>query len=103
MPRKPALTNPLLRSLLPALMALAFVMLSSGCATNSPPSPPQVVAPPSLPPLPATARQPTPPAICSPTCASGLMQLRKELLDSLTQPLLPALPASAPTTAPTKP
>lgn len=103
MPPRPNLTNLLPRWLLLALMVLCFVLLNSGCATKSLPSPSPVVAPPQLPPLPVTAKQPKPPEICSPTCASGLMQLRRTLLDLLTQPLPPAPPASAPTTGPAKP
>ncbi len=81
-----------------ALTLLALPMLVSACAGVSQPSPPVVVPPPAIPPLPAAARQPTPPPICSPTCSAGLTKLRKELLDMLTKHTSPAEPASARTT-----
>ncbi len=80
------------------LMLLALPMLVSACAGVSQPSPPVVVPPPAIPPLPTEARQPTPPPICSPTCSAGLMRLRTELLDTLTRLTSPAEPASAHTT-----
>ena len=73
-----------------SLMPLLLPMLVSACAGVSQPSPPVVVPPPAIPPLPAVARQPTPPPICSPTCSAGLTRLRTELLNMLTQPALPA-------------
>lgn len=73
-----------------SLMPLLLPMLVSACAGVSQPSPPVVVPPPAIPPLPAVARQPTPPPICSPTCSAGLTKLRTELLNMLTQPALPA-------------
>lgn len=81
-----------------SLMLLLPLMLLQGCASVSQPSPPVVAPPPAIPPLPAVARQPTPPPICSPTCSAGLMKLRTELLNMLTQPASPAEGASAPTT-----
>lgn len=91
------LQNKSLLGLLWPLLTLA--LLVSGCATNSllpePASAPQPVV---IPELVQEARQPTPPAICSPSCSEGLTRLRKELLDSLTQPTSPVKPASGSTT-----
>lgn len=81
-----------------SLMLLLLPMLVSACAGVSQPSPPVVAPPPAIPPLPAVARQPTPPPICSPTCSAGLTKLRTELLNMLTQPVSPAGGASGPTT-----
>ena len=81
-----------------ALTLLALPMLVSACASVSQPSPPVVVPAPAIPPLPAVARQPTPPPICSPTCSAGLMRLRTELLNTLTPPASPAGGASERTT-----
>ena len=81
---------------LPRLMLPLLLMLVSGCAQLSPP-PAAVVPPPRVPPLPAEARQPAPPPICSPTCSAGLTRLRTELLGTLTHPASPGAPASAPT------
>lgn len=81
-----------------ALILLGLLTLAAGCASRSPVSPPVVVQPARIPPLPAQARQPTPPSECLPTCSAGLMRLRTELLDLLTRPTAPAAPASAPTT-----
>lgn len=91
MKRKPLL---IARSLMPLLLP----MLVSACAGVSQPLPPVVVPPPAIPPLPEVARQPTPPPICSPTCSAGLMRLRTELLNMLTQPTSPAEDASERTT-----
>lgn len=78
-----------------APMLLALVMLASGCASNSPPP---VLQPAAIPPLPQAARQPKPPPICSQTCNAGLTKLRMKLLDMLTPPAMPASPANAPPT-----
>lgn len=91
MRRKPLL---IARSLMPLLLPV----LVSACAGVSQPSPPVVVPPPAIPPLPEVARQPTPPPICSPTCSAGLTRLRTELLNMLTSPALPAKDASGPMT-----
>lgn len=80
--------------------SLLLATLASGCASSSPSSPPAVVLPPvpvEIPPLPPQAQQPSPPPICSPSCSAGLMRLRTTLLDSLTEHLRQAPPASAPT------
>lgn len=81
-----------------ALMLMLPAILASGCASVSPSSlPPSVVQAPANPPLPAQARQPKPPPICLNGCSKGLMTLRTELLNSLTNPTPQASPASAPT------
>lgn len=80
------------------LMPMLLLTLASGCAHNSaPPLPAAVVAPAAIPALPVQARQPTPPAICLPTCSAGLMRLRMELLDMLMKPEQQVKPASAAT------
>ena len=82
------------RSLYATLLLLPLLL--TGCASVSQPSPP--VRPALIPPLPAEARQPVPPPICSPTCSAGLTTLRDKLLHLLTPPTAPAQPASGPTT-----
>lgn len=81
-----------------ALTLLVQLMLATGCASVSPPSQPVVVPPPAIPPLPAQARQPEPPPICSTGCSSGLTTLRTQLLDMLTPLGSLDSPANAPTT-----
>lgn len=63
------------------LLLLALLLLLKGCATPS--VPPEPVR---LPALPTSAKQPTPPPICVPTCLDGLTKLRESLADSLTSP-----------------
>jgi hypothetical protein len=46
-------------------------LLLTACGTVREPLPPVVVAPPAIPPLPPSARQPALPAWCSPTCLDG--------------------------------
>lgn len=65
------------------LMLLPLALLLSGCASESPSYP---VDPPRVPPLAKEARQPTPPAWCSPTCSAGLTQQRESWLRMLTAP-----------------
>ena len=60
------------------LMLLPLMTLLAGCAHESPS---YHAAPPVVPVLPVEARQPTPPAICLPSCSAGLMRLREELLN----------------------
>lgn len=60
------------------LMLLPLMTLLAGCAHESPS---YHADPPAVPVLPVEARQPTPPAICLPTCSAGLMRLREELLN----------------------
>ena len=59
------------------LMLLPLMTLLAGCAHELPS---YHADPPAVPVLPVEARQPTPPAICLPTCSAGLMRLREELL-----------------------
>lgn len=84
------------------LTALLPLLLLTACASNSPLSPvPQVPVLVSrqltLPALPASAQQPTPPPECLPTCSNALMTERERWLGLLTLPTPPALPASGPT------
>lgn len=91
--------KPRLNSIRLAMTLTPLALLVSGCASVSPPSqPPLVVEPAKNPALPAQARQPKPPKICSNGCSAGLMKLRTELLDSLIKPTPQDQPASAPTT-----
>lgn len=64
----------------PALRALTLslpILLASGCAFDS--SPPSVVAPPLIPPLPAQAQRPPRPALCPTTCSKGFEALQESL------------------------
>ena len=60
------------------LMLLPLMALLAGCAHELPS---YHADPPAVPVLPMEARQPTPPAICLPSCSVGLMRLREELLN----------------------
>lgn len=77
---------------------LLLTALLTGCAANSPLSPP-VIAPPAIPALPDQARvSKVPiPSICSPSCLQGLTQLRESWQATLTESASPAKPASAAT------
>lgn len=95
MPKPPTTSN--WRKL--ALTLTLPALLLSACAPVHPPSPPLVVQPPAIPPLPATAKQPATPPQCLPTCSANLASV----LDSwLNTPTAPAQPASSakPATAP---
>lgn len=81
-----------------AVMLLLALLNVTGCASTPTPSPPLVIAPPSIPPLPPEARQPPLPAWCSPTCAAGLTTLRKTWRLGSTSLTPPARPASGSTT-----
>jgi hypothetical protein len=77
-------------------MLLLLPMLLTGCA--SPPTSPQIVAPPLIPPLPQEARQPPAPS-CSPSCSGALRRELQSWLDLLTPPVSlgrPAKPATTP-------
>lgn len=82
------------------LMLLPLAMLLASCGTDSPLlQPPAVVQPAIIPPLPETARQPSPPPICSPTCSSGYRKLLDQLLSppiNLASPGTPAKPLTKP-------
>lgn len=82
-----------LRPTAPLLIALAA--LATSCAVVSPLSRP--VAGPEIPPLPASARQPGKPSICSPTCSDALTRERESWLPTPTPPAPQEKPASAPT------
>ena len=68
---------------LPVMLLLPLLLVSAGCATNSPPIAPPSVQPPQCPPLPLEGRQPPTPSICSPTCSAGLMLERESWRASL--------------------
>lgn len=90
------------------LTALLPLLLLAACANDSPLSPvPQapvlVSRQVTLPPLPASAQQPTPPPECLPTCSNALMTERERWLILLTPPTPPAQAASAPTPARARP
>jgi hypothetical protein len=70
---------------LPPLTLLALVTLLTACSVapkSLPPSAPipPVIQPPQTPPLPAEARQPPTPALCSPSCSEGLRKRLQSLL-----------------------
>lgn len=65
----------------PFLIATVLVLLLTACS-SAPVRSPQLA--PAVPPLPAQARQPNPPEICSPTCSDGLTKLRGTLLRTQT-------------------
>ena len=90
------------------LTALLPLLLLAACANDSPLSPvPQVPVLVSkqiqIPELPESAKQPTPPPECLPTCSNALMTERERWLGLLTPPTPPALPVSVPTPAPARP
>jgi len=66
------------------LMLTGLLLLAGGCASVSQPLPPVVVQPPITPSLPAQARQPPPPEICSPTCSQKWSELAEQWLQRLT-------------------
>ena len=81
----------------PALLLPLLATLLTACAAT-PPALPVLVKPNPVPPLPAQARQPSPPAICLPTCSDGLTRLRGSLQSTQTAPASPGSPASVSTT-----
>lgn len=60
----------------PRLMLPVLGMLLVSCANGPKPSQPSaplpVISRPQIPPLPAEAKQPPTPELCSPTCSAGL-------------------------------
>lgn len=74
----------------------ALALLLTACAATLPPS--RQAPPPAIPPLPANARQPMPPPVCSPTCSDGLRIELSSWQALPTPPAPPARPASGPTT-----
>lgn len=71
------------------LMLAALLLLLPACASNLPLSPPLHVAPPAIPPLPATARQAELPSICYLTCSAGQTQRRESSRKRLTEAMQP--------------
>ena len=85
-----------MRNSLPMLIALAALL--GACATPSTSLlAPSVVAPPKRPPLPPSARQPTMPPECAPSCSAALTSERESWRLLLTVPTQPGSGASAPT------
>lgn len=87
-----------LKSTVPALMLLALLPLLSGFQCASLGSSLPGVPPPQIQPLAASARQPTTPSECLPTCSAALTVERGSWLNSPTPLSPPAASASAPTT-----
>lgn len=90
------------------LIALLPLLLLTACANDSPLSPvPQVPLIVSrqmtLPALPESAQQPTPPPECLPSCSSALAIERESWLSLLTPPTPPGQAASAATPARARP
>ena len=85
----PPTARPPARLLMLALLTLQL----AGCATVPTSSPA-----PAIPPLPEAARQPAPPAWCSPTCSAGWRSEVERLLQLSTPLASPERPASAPMT-----
>lgn len=77
-----------------ALLLALLTAALAGCASSSPPS---VVAPPLIPPLPATARVSAVAVRCSPTCSDRRGTLQQEQAQRLMSFESQELPASAPT------
>lgn len=92
---KPLTTSPLRKH---ALTLTLLLLLSSGCAHNWPAMPSLPVDAPAIPPLSSTARQPSLPPECSPSCLAGLTRERDSWLLSLMPPAAPASSASGNTT-----
>lgn len=76
------------------LTLLLLLLLLAGCGHVSTASHVEV----QLPTLAQSARQPTPPPQCSPTCSSNAAKDAQNWLYMLTQPGKPASLASSPTT-----
>ena len=81
---------------LTALRLPLLALLLTGCASAS--LTPRPTPGPEIPLLPAVARQPLPPPLCSQGCSSGLSALLDSLVSTPTPPQLPAAPASGPST-----
>lgn len=79
------------------LMLMLLVLLLSGCASDSV-NLLRPVTPPTIPPLPAQAKQPAIPSMCLPTCSAALTKERESWLNTLTPPASPGRPANAPMT-----
>jgi len=62
------------------LSLCALPLLLTACGTVREPLPPVVVAPPAIPPLPQSARQPALPEWCSPTCLEAWRKEAEKLL-----------------------
>lgn len=80
------------------LTLLVLTLWLAACSTVSPPLSPLPVPPPAIPPLPAQARQPATPSICSPSCSAGLMKLRESWLNLGMPPPQQDTPVKRPTT-----
>lgn len=80
-----------------ALTLTLLAALLTACASAPQLLPPPPVKLAQIPPLPAQARQPARPEICSAMCSSGLQIELESWLTTPTGPALPARPASAAT------
>ncbi len=74
------------------LPLVAFLL--AGCAKQLQPLPPPPSQGVRLTPLPSSARQPTPPPECLPTCTAGLTRERDSSRELLTNATSPAAPVS---------
>lgn len=91
---------------LPSLLTvIVLALLSTACATSSPPSSNAIALTArqaQIPPLPDTSRQPVMPSVCSPTCSAALTSERESWQTRLTALMPQDSPASGTTTPPAK-
>lgn len=80
------------------LLLAALPLLLVACGASLPVSPPAPVQRAKIPALPLSARQPSPPSQCLPTCSDGAASDAQNWADSLTLPASPGKYASGPTT-----
>ncbi len=81
-----------------ALLTLAALLpLLTACAAPPRALPPASVQAPTIPPLPQSARQPTPAPLCSPSCLQTWNSAAEQWQSLLMNAVPPAKPASAPT------
>lgn len=85
---KPNSALPMLAALLPLLTA---------CAAPPKPLPPATVQAPTIPPLPQSAKQPTPAPLCLPNCLQAWNSEAEQWRNSLTSAVQPGKPAKEPT------
>lgn len=81
------------KALLRLWLSVTLCVLATACA-HSLKLPTRSDAAVKIQPLPPEAKQPSPPTICSISCADGWTKLRTELSNLLTRPTSPAAPAN---------
>lgn len=84
------------------LMLTALVLLVTACGATLQTTSSATVPPPSLAPLPESARQTAPPSICSPSCSAALTSERESWRSLLTTIDAEAASAKPDTTQPTR-